>query len=50
MTELENVSLHLYDMSSKGIVIKKTLLRFVWKILNKFGKFNADKEKFHNMK
>lgn len=50
MTELENVSLHLYDMSSKGIVIKKTLLRFVWKILNKFGKFNSDKEKFKNIK
>ncbi len=38
MTELDNVSLHLYDMSSKGIVVKKSLLKLVWKLLSAIDK------------
>ena len=33
MTELENVSLYLYNMTSKGINIKKELVKTVGKIL-----------------
>ena len=45
MTELDNVSLHLYDMSSKGIVVKKSLLKFVWKLLSAI-----DKSKTNNLR
>lgn len=45
MTELDNVSLHLYDMSSKGIVVKKTILKFVWKLLNKINQKNKSQIK-----
>mgnify|MGYP001218283631 FL=1 len=34
MTELENVSLYLYNMTSKGINLKKELLKFVGTTLN----------------
>ena len=39
MTELDNASLHLYSMTSKGVNIKKELVKIVGKFLNlKFSK------------
>ena len=34
MTELDNASLHLYSMTSKGVNIKKELIKIVGKFLN----------------
>ena len=34
MTELDNASLHLYSMTSKGVNIKKELVKIVGKFLN----------------
>ena len=34
MTELDNASLHLYSMTSKGVNIKKELVKIVGKFFN----------------
>ena len=44
MTELDNASLHLYSMTSKGLNIKKGLVKIVGRFLNwRFIK-NTDKK------
>ena len=48
MTELENVSLYLYDMTSKGINIKKELLKIAGKTLNIATKKSLNKNKINN--
>ena len=48
MTELENVSLYLYDMTSKGINIKKELLKIAGKTLNIATKKSVNKNKINN--
>ena len=49
MTELDNASLHLYSMTSKGLNIKKELVRFVGKILElKSSKVNYRNEEKRN--
>tara|TARA_B100000963_G_scaffold348717_1_gene356741 strand:- start:923 stop:1705 length:783 start_codon:yes stop_codon:yes gene_type:complete len=48
MTELENVSLYLYDMTSKGINIKKELLKIAGKTLNIATKKSLNKTKINN--
>ncbi len=48
MTELENVSLYLYNMTSKGINIKKELLKIVGKTLDLARKKSPNKNKFNN--
>ncbi len=45
MTELDNVSLHLYSMTSKGVNIKKELVKIVGKFLNLRFRNNIDKNK-----
>ena len=34
MTELDNASLHLYSMTSKGVNIKKELVKIVGRLFN----------------
>ena len=45
MTELENVSLYLYNMTSKGINIKKELLKIVSNTINYASKKSGNKNK-----
>ena len=45
MTELDNASLYLYSMTSKGLNIKKELVKFVGKTFNLRSRNENDRNK-----